>query len=300
MTEIVRTIDDFRAKRAELDGTVGYVPTMGALHEGHFELLREANRRAEQLVVSIFVNPTQFGPDSDFEEYPRELERDREKCAEFGCELIFAPTEEEMYDDEHATTVSVSGLTDVLCGPYRPGHFAGVTTVVAKLFNIVEPDVAVFGEKDYQQLAIIRKMVEDLNLPIEIVGAPTVRESDGLAVSSRNRYLDDRDRRDARALSDALRLARETYRDGERDGERLVEIARERLLESVEASGIDYVECVHPTTLERYCGEDAAIGDDGAVLAMAVHVGDARLIDNLRLDEELPEELDHARVNGER
>lgn len=291
MTEIARTIEAFRAKRSELDGTVGFVPTMGALHEGHFALLREANRRADHLVVSIFVNPTQFGPDSDFEEYPRELERDREKCAEYGCELIFAPTEDEMYADDHATTVSVSGWTDVLCGPHRPGHFEGVTTVVTKLLHVVEPDLAVFGEKDYQQLAIIRKMVEDLNLPVEIVGAPTVRESDGLAVSSRNRYLDDRERRDAGSLSDALRIAWEAFQEGERDGERLVERARERLLQSVEPSAIDYVECVHPTSLERYRGEDATIGEDGAVMAMAVHVGEARLIDNLRLDGELPEEL---------
>lgn len=291
MTEIIRTPEDFRDVRRELDGTVGYVPTMGALHEGHFELLRRADRRADHLVVSIFVNPTQFGPDSDYDEYPRELEEDREKCRTFGCELIFAPTEQEMYTDGHATTVSVDDLTEVLCGPHRPGHFEGVTTVVTKLLNIVEPDIAVFGEKDYQQLAMIRRMVEDLNLPVEIVGVPTVREPDGLAVSSRNRYLDARERRDARSLSDALRIGWEAYRDGERDGRALVEHARDRLLESVEESAIDYVECVHPETLERFSGEDATIGEAGAVLAMAVHVGEARLIDNLRLDGELPEEL---------
>lgn len=291
MTEIVRSIDACREARSELEGTVGFVPTMGALHEGHFELLRQANRRADHLVVSIFVNPTQFGPDSDYDEYPRELERDRKKCEEFGCELIFAPTEDEMYADGHATTVSVEDLTGVLCGPHRPGHFDGVTTVVAKLLNIVEPDAAVFGKKDYQQLAIIRRMVEDLNLPVEIVGAPTVRESDGLAVSSRNRYLDDQERRDARSLSDALRIAWEAYREGERDAERLVDLARERLLEAVESPAIDYVECVHPESLEPYSGEESTIGEEGAVMAMAVHVGDARLIDNLRLDGELPEEL---------
>ena len=193
MTEIKRRIDGFREERHRLEGTVGFVPTMGALHEGHISLMREANERADHLVVSVFVNPTQFGPDSDYEEYPRELERDREACEELGCELIFAPTPEVMYPegDEQATEVKVSGLTDVMCGPQRPGHFDGVTTVVAKLLNIVEPDVAVFGEKDYQQLAIIRRMVADLNFPVEIVGGKTVRESDGLAVSSRNRDLDE-------------------------------------------------------------------------------------------------------------
>jgi len=291
MAEVERTVEGFRRARAELDGTVGFVPTMGALHEGHFALLREANRRADRLVASIFVNPTQFGPDADYEEYPRELQRDREKCEERGCELIFAPSRDEMYDDNHATTVSVEGYTDVLCGPHRPGHFAGVATVVTKLLNIVEPDIAVFGEKDYQQLAIIRRLVEDLNLPVDVVGAPTVREPDGLAVSSRNRYLDARQRRDAASLSDALRVAWEAYCEGERDAETLVVRARERLLESVDSEAIDYVECVHPETLDRYRGEDSAIGADGAVMAMAVHVGEARLIDNLRLDGELPEEL---------
>ena len=291
MVEVRREIAAFREAREQLDGTVGFVPTMGALHEGHLSLMREAKERADHLVVSIFVNPTQFGPDSDYDEYPRELERDREKCAEVGCELIFAPTPEVMYADDHATTVSVEGLVDVMCGPHRPGHFDGVTTVVTKLLNVVEPDVAVFGEKDYQQLAILRRMVRDLNIPVEIVGGATVRESDGLAVSSRNRYLDEQERRDARALSEGLAKAWRAFREGMRDGEALVEVATERLLESVDREAIDYVECVHPVSLERYEGEDAEIGDAGAVMAMAVEVGEARLIDNLRLDGELPGEL---------
>lgn len=291
MVQVERTIEDFRQAREQLDGTVAFVPTMGALHEGHFSLMRSANEHAEHLVVSIFVNPTQFGPDSDFEDYPRELERDREKCERFDCDLIFAPTPDLMYADDHSTTVQVGGLTDVMCGPHRPGHFEGVATVVTKLLNIVQPDVAVFGEKDYQQLAILRRMVRDLNLPVEIIGAPTARESDGLAVSSRNRYLDDQERRDARSLSRALARAWNAYDQGERDGERLVEIARDRLLEAVEAEAIDYVECVHPETLDRYTGDNRQIGSEGAVMAMAVHVGEARLIDNLRLDGELPDEL---------
>ncbi len=291
MVQVEREIESIRRARAELEGTVGFVPTMGALHEGHLSLMRRANERADHLIVSIFVNPTQFGPDADYEEYPRELQHDREKCDELGCDLIFAPSSEVMYADDHSTTVRVSGLTDVMCGPHRSGHFEGVTTIVTKLFNVLEPDLAVFGEKDYQQLAILRRMVRDLNMPVEIVGAPIVRESDGLAVSSRNRYLDDDERRRARSLSDGLAQAWRAYRAGVRDGERLVEAATERLLESVDREAIDYVECVHPATLERYRGAGREIGDAGAVLAMAVHVGDARLIDNLRLDGELPEEL---------
>ncbi len=291
MVQVERTIESFRRAREQLEGTVAFVPTMGALHEGHFSLMRCANEHADHLVVSIFVNPTQFGPDSDYEEYPRELERDREKCEKFGGELIFAPTPDLMYAEDHSTTVQVDDLTDVMCGPHRPGHFEGVATVVTKLLNIVQPDVAVFGEKDYQQLAILRRMVRDLNIPVEIIGAPTARESDGLAVSSRNRYLDDQERRDARSLSEALARAWTAYNEGERDGQRLVDTARERLLEAVEPEAIDYVECVHPETLERYTGDNRQIGDDGAVMAMAVHVGEAGLIDNLRLDGELPEEL---------
>jgi pantoate--beta-alanine ligase len=291
MVQIERTIEDFRQARANLDGTVAFVPTMGALHEGHFSLMRCANEHADHLVVSIFVNPTQFGPDSDYEEYPRELERDREKCGGFDCKLIFAPPPNLMYAEDHSTTVQVEDLTDVMCGPHRPGHFEGVATIVTKLLNIVQPDVAVFGEKDYQQLAILQRMVRDLNIPVEIIGAPTARESDGLAVSSRNRYLDDQERRDARSLSEALARAWDAYRDGERDGDRLVDIARERLLEAVGRKSIDYVECVHPETLQRYTGDNREIAGDGAVMAMAVHVGEARLIDNLRLDGELPAEL---------
>ncbi|MFB6374314.1 MAG: pantoate--beta-alanine ligase, partial [Bradymonadaceae bacterium] len=227
--EVNRDIESFREARRALEGTVGFVPTLGSLHEGHFALMRAARERADHLVVSIFVNPTQFEPGSDYEAYPRELERDREKCRSRGCSLIFAPTEDEMYADNHATTVSVDGLTDVLCGPQRPGHFEGVTTIVTKLLNVVEPDVAAFGEKDYQQLAIVRRMVRDLNLPVEIVGVPTVREADGLAVSSRNDYLEGRQRRDAVSLSRALAAAWRSFREGTRDGEALVEHAREHL-----------------------------------------------------------------------
>jgi pantoate--beta-alanine ligase len=292
--DVHREIESFREARRDLEGTVGFVPTLGAIHEGHVALMDEVRRRVDHLVVSIFVNPTQFEPGSDYEAYPRELERDCEKCDARGCSIVFAPTEDEMYHDDHATTVSVTGLTDVLCGPQRPGHFEGVTTIVAKLFNIVEPDVAAFGEKDYQQLAIIRRMVRDLNLPVEIVGVPTVREADGLAVSSRNDYLEGQQRRDAVSLSRALARAWHDFQEGVRDGDELVERARAHLLEyaSVDEASIDYVECVHPETLRPYEGAQRSIGDEGVVMAMAVQIGEARLIDNLRLDGPLPDELE--------
>lgn len=290
--KIIDSIDVFRQARQELDGTVGFVPTMGYLHEGHLELMRQSNQRADHLVVSIFVNPTQFGPGEDLDAYPRDPEGDQRKCQELGCELLFMPTPEMMYAGDHATTVEVSGLDRVLCGPGRPGHFRGVTTVVTKLFNIVQPDVAVFGQKDYQQLAILRRMVRDLNFPVDIVGVPTVREEDGLAISSRNKYLDGQQREDARCLSQALRRVWKAYQDGERDANRLVDLAEARLLETVEPDAIDYVECVHPLTLERWTDRDSPIAEDaGAVVAMAVHVGRARLIDNLRLDRPLPDTL---------
>lgn len=292
MVDIARTVDEFREARTKLAGTVAFVPTMGALHEGHLSLMREANRRADHLVVSIFVNPTQFEPGSDFDEYPRELERDRSKCEEHDCDLIFAPTTDEMYADQHSTTVAVEGLTDVMCGPHRPGHFEGVTTIVTKLFNVVDPDVAVFGRKDFQQLAILRRMVRDLNMDVDIVGAPTVREADGLAVSSRNRYLSKEERRRARAVPESLARAWRAYREGTENPDELVREVRERLLEDVEASAIDYVECVHPETLERLDGEQARVEPEvGAVVATAAHVGEARLIDHVHLEEPLPDEL---------
>jgi pantoate--beta-alanine ligase len=289
--KICRTIEEFRRARSQLDGTVGFVATMGALHEGHLSLMRNARERAEHLCVSIFVNPTQFEPGSDYESYPRELESDAEKCRDLGCELIFAPNPDEMYPDGHSTTVHVEGMDDVLCGPQRPGHFDGVATIVTKLLNIVQPDVAVFGRKDYQQLAILRRMVRDLDLPVEIVGAPTVREDDGLAVSSRNRYLNDDERARATCLAEALAEAWQRWNDGERDADALVRAARDVVLNAVDPEAIDYVQAVHPDSLERLDDRPDSTVEDGVVVAMAVHVGEARLIDNLRLDGPLPEEL---------
>jgi pantoate--beta-alanine ligase len=290
--KIIESVDEFRRARRELEGTVGFVPTMGFLHEGHLELMRQAKTRADHLVVSIFVNPTQFGPGEDLDAYPRDPEGDQQKCAEAGCELLFMPTPEIMYADDHATTVSVSGLDEALCGRRRPGHFEGVCTVVSKFFNIVTPDVAIFGQKDYQQLAILRRMVRDLNFPVEMIGVETVREDDGLAISSRNKYLEGQLREDARCLSRGLRDAWQAYQGGERDGQRLVEVAKAQVVEAVGADAIDYVECVHPITLDRYEDQRRVIDDrEGAVLAMAVQVGQARLIDNLRLDRPLPDAL---------
>ncbi len=281
------TITELRAARAALTGTVAFVPTMGFLHQGHLSLMRRALELCDHLVVSVFVNPTQFGPGEDLDNYPRDLAGDAEKCRLLGCDLFFTPTSDHVYGDDHSTKVIVDGLDQTLCGPSRPGHFDGVTTVVAKLFNIVEPDVAIFGEKDYQQLAILRRMVRDLNFDVDVKGAPIVREPDGLAMSSRNRYLSDDERRSARCLSRALVAA---YRAHRRDRSlsvgHLLDIATGRI-EQEEGAHIDYVECVHPETLSALA-EDEPIGDDGAVLATAVTIGPARLIDNLRLDKPLP------------
>ncbi|QDG52667.1 pantoate--beta-alanine ligase [Persicimonas caeni] len=290
--KVIDSIDELRRARRALEGSVAFVPTMGYLHEGHLELMREANRRADHLVVSIFVNPTQFAPGEDLDAYPRDPQGDQNKCAELGTELLFMPTPDNMYAGDHATTVEVAGLDEVLCGQSRPTHFQGVCTVVSKLFNIVAPDVAIFGEKDYQQLAILRRMTRDLNFPIEIVGVPTVREEDGLAISSRNKYLDGQQRQDARCLSQALAMAWRAYERGERDAEKLVGVAKARLRETVQLDAIDYVECVDPDSLERLNGDKRYIDEQrGAVLAMAVQVGHARLIDNLRLDRPLPDAL---------
>lgn len=289
---IVDTIQDFREARADLEGMVAFVPTMGFLHEGHLSLMREANKLADHLVVSIYVNPTQFAPGEDLEDYPRDPEGDAGKCEELGASILFTPSDQLMYAGDHSTTVRVDELDNVLCGPSRPTHFPGVTTIVAKLFNIVDPDVAVFGEKDYQQLAIIRRMVRDLNFDIDVVGSPTVREEDGVAMSSRNKYLSPEEREQARCLSQGLSAAWSAYHDGEHDGEALVDLVRARLEEDVDPGQVDYVECVHPTTLERYTGANSTIdGEEGAVVAVAVQMGQARLIDNLPLDRPLPKSL---------
>jgi len=283
--EIVSSLDALRSARRALQGTVALVPTMGYLHEGHLALMREARKRCDHLIVSIFVNPTQFAPGEDLDRYPRDPEGDAEKCRQLGCDILLMPTPELMYSDDHSTRVEVSGLDQTLCGPRRPDHFVGVTTIVAKFFNLVQPDVAVFGEKDFQQLAIIKKMVRDLNFPIDIVGVPTVREPDGLALSSRNRYLSDEERAQATAISTALVTAHRTWQQGERRAQALLDSAH-KVLDGAVGLRPDYVQLVHPDTLQAYAPDDE-LKNQPAHLAIAAHLGHTRLIDNLRLDRPL-------------
>ena len=282
--EIVRTIGDARRaiRRREGARTV-LVPTMGALHAGHRALIEEGRELAGEdgvLVVSVFVNPTQFGVGEDFAIYPRTLERDSTLCEEAGADLVFAPEVATMYAPDASIHVTESLLSRHLCGESRPGHFSGVCTVVAKLFNIVRPDIAVFGKKDRQQLAIIRRMVRDLDFPIEIVGIETVREEDGLAVSSRNRYLDPDQRAEAPRLHHGLALARTAFFEGEQDADTLAAIVADTLA-PCRFARIDYIEVVDAATLQPVTRIGSA-----AVLAAAVFFGDTRLIDNIDLDPE--------------
>ena len=273
-----RTVDGVRSVLDRLGerGTVGFVPTMGALHEGHLSLIDGAVERADAVAVSVFVNPTQFGPDEDFEEYPRDLEGDLEAAGDRGADLLFAPPPDEMYPREQTIWVEPGPLADRLCGAHRPGHFRGVLTVVLKLLHVIEPDLAVFGRKDFQQAVLIGRMVEELNLDVEIDTAPIVREEDGLALSSRNQYLSGDEREAARSLSRALRRVRELFAGGERDPDRLRSEAG-RLLRRAGAEP-EYVAVVDPRGLEpvEQAGPDA-------VCAIAAHVGETRLIDNAPL-----------------
>lgn len=269
-----------RARRAGL--RVGFVPTMGALHEGHARLIERCRAEAGFVAVSIFVNPTQFGPAEDLSRYPRTLEDDLRKCAGVGADLVFTPTEEVVYPrGRSATFVEVPGLSDVLEGASRPGHFRGVTTVVLALFEIVRPDFAVFGRKDYQQQLLIRRMVEDLHVPVEVLTEPTVREPDGLAMSSRNRYLRAEEREAATVLSRALRLAREAVAAGERDANRVRQIL-DRTISLERLASLDYAEVVDADTLEPLRTIDPA---RPAVALVAARVGSTRLIDNTCLTE---------------
>lgn len=278
--EIVRSVRDMERRSAQLrsEGVViGLVPTMGALHEGHLSLIRTAAELAETVVVSVFVNPTQFGPSEDFESYPRDLDRDVALAGEAGAEIVFAPSAEEMYPAHFGTVVHVQRITRKMCGAFRPGHFDGVCTVVAKLLNVVRPTIAVFGQKDGQQVSVIERMVEDLNMGVGIVRAPTIREPDGLAMSSRNAYLSLEERRDAVVLSESLELARERYAAGERDAARVLEEMR-ALVDSKATADVQYIVAVDASTLE-----DVPELGPGTMIAMAVHVGATRLIDNIVL-----------------
>lgn len=273
---IARTIAEMRQARAALRGGVGLVPTMGYLHEGHLSLVRRAKAENDSVVASIFVNPAQFGPREDYERYPRDEERDLSLLKAEGVDVVFIPTAQEMYPPGFAAWVEVEGpLTERLEGAARPGHFRGVATVVAKLFNIVQPQRAYFGEKDAQQLRVIEKMVADLNLPLEVVACPTVREADGLAMSSRNVYLSAEERRAARAIPQALALAeRLIVQEGVRDAE----LVREKLRACIAQDGraeIDYVSVADAETLA-----ELSVIERPALVLLAVRVGSVRLIDN--------------------
>jgi len=276
--EIATDLDKFRALRASLHGTVGLVPTMGYLHEGHLSLIRRAKAECAHVVVSIFVNPTQFGPNEDLSKYPHDLERDLRLIEPLGVDLVWTPTAEGMYPNGFQTWVQVEALTAPLEGAVRPAHFRGVTTVVAKLFNAVRPHKAYFGQKDAQQAAVIRQMTRDLSYPIEIVVCPIVREPDGLAMSSRNKYLEGEDRQAALVLSRALNAAKELYDAGERDGEKL----RGKMKEIIAAEPrvqMQYVSCADYDTLAEL---ETVTGK--TLLSMAVMIGKTRLIDNFVLE----------------
>ncbi len=261
--------------------TIGFVPTMGALHEGHLSLVRCSTDENDVTVVSIFVNPTQFGPNEDYERYPRDPEGDLAKCERAGVDIVFMPTVEEMYPEGYVTYVEVTGhLTQTLCGAFRPGHFRGVTTVVTKLFEAVKPHRAYFGKKDYQQWRVIQRMVRDLNMPVEIIGCPIVREPDGLAMSSRNRYLSEEERRSALALYRGLLMARERILNGERDTSRIIREVFEFIESHPHVRKIDYVAVVDPETLQPVGRLESG---QQVLVAVAVHVGPARLIDNMEI-----------------
>lgn len=256
---------------------IALVPTMGFLHQGHLSLMREGRRRGDLLVVSIFVNPTQFGAGEDYESYPRDMERDQDVARQAGVDIIFAPTAREMYPAHYQTYVSVEEVTRHLCGASRPTHFRGVATVVCKLFTVVKPHTAIFGEKDFQQLVVIRRMVTDLNLEVEIVGMPTYREPDGLAMSSRNSYLTPPERTAALCISRALKEAAARFGQGERRAEVIVQAARDSI-DAEPLAGIDYLTLCDTEELK-----DMEQIDREAVLAVAVKIGRARLIDNVVL-----------------
>jgi pantoate--beta-alanine ligase len=278
---IVSTIRDVRecVKAWRTEGlTVGFVPTMGFLHEGHQSLIERAAGENDRVVVSIFINPLQFGKNEDFKTYPKNMERDSAICAQAGADLIFHPEKGEMYEEGFCTYVDMAGLTDTLCGKSRPGHFRGVCTVVMKLFNVVKPDRAYFGQKDAQQLAVVRRMARDMNMDLEIVACETVRERDGLAKSSRNIYLDRTERAAAAILPEALRFAEEMIRAGIRNPAEVEKAIREEVA-SESLARLDYAEVVDPETLAPVDTIDAP-----ALVAAAVYVGNTRLIDNFIYD----------------
>lgn len=278
MTQVIESILEMqKTARGYLRAgeTVGLVPTMGALHEGHISLVKAARAENDRVVASVFVNPIQFGPNEDYSRYPRTFENDLRMLSEAGCDILFFPHVDEMYPEGFETQVSLSKLPNHLCGLSRPGHFDGVTTVVSKFFNIVRPDRAYFGEKDFQQVRVLERMNRDLNFGIEIRTMPIYRETDGLAMSSRNRYLSAEDRKRALALSKALSAAEELIKKGERKGEAISEAMRKVILSEIPEARIDYAVAVDPETLDTLSTITTK-----AQLMLAVWVGQTRLIDN--------------------
>lgn len=275
--KIVKTIQEVRntVKEWKSQGlSVGFVPTMGYLHEGHESLINEAVKNNDRVVVSIFVNPIQFGPTEDLDKYPRDLERDSKLCERAGANLIFHPEKEEMYFEDFCSYVDINGLSKELCGKSRPIHFRGVCTVVTKLFNIVNPDRAYFGEKDAQQLAIIRRFVRDLNIDVEIIGCPIIREEDGLAKSSRNTYLSKEERQAALILSQSLNMAKDAINSGERDSKAVIDLISKNI-EKEPLAKIDYVQVVDSLSIEPVDKIEKSV-----LVAIAVYIGKTRLIDN--------------------
>lgn len=274
---LARTVNEVKAQVREWKSqglSVGLVPTMGYLHEGHQSLIKRAVAENDKVVVSVFVNPIQFAPNEDLETYPRDLEADCALCESTGAAMVFHPEPEEMYGDDFTTFVDMTGVTKELCGKSRPTHFRGVCTVVNKLFNIAMPDRAYFGQKDAQQLAVIRRMVRNLNMNLEVVGCPIIRESDGLAKSSRNTYLSPEERNAALVLSKAIFMGERMIKDGEHDGEKVLSAMRE-LIESEPLARIDYVEMVKWDSIEIHHTVDGPV-----LVAIAVYIGKTRLIDN--------------------
>lgn len=268
-----------RAEELRLSGKkIGLFPTLGFLHDGHLELIRQGRKRADVFVMSLFVNPTQFGPGEDFDKYPRDTEGDIKKAKGEGVDIVFLPPPEQMYPDGFQTGVKVDRITGFLCGKSRPGHFEGVTTVVAKLFNIIKPHFALFGQKDFQQLVVIKRMVKDLNMDVEIVEVPTVREPDGLAMSSRNKYLNTEERKSALCIKKSMDMALKMAGEGELSSEKIIASIRD-LITSFPFTSIDYINICDPETLE-----DINFLRDKSLLALAVKVGSTRLIDNCLID----------------
>ena len=279
--KVAKTIESVRnlVKAARSKGKkIGFVPTMGALHIGHISLIEAAAKKCDFVVVSIFVNPTQFGPGEDFEKYPRPLKADLEICRKAGIDVVFAPGPQQMYPGENLTWVNVEKLTERLCGQFRPGHFSGVTTVCAKLFNIVAPDIAFFGQKDAQQAIVIKRMVADFNMPLKIVVCPTVRQADGLAVSSRNQYLTESQKKNAPLIYKSLQKCQKLIADGVADSKTIINQMR-KILQQAPSIKIEYISIVDADTLQELKKITGKV-----LTAVAVKIGSTRLIDNILVD----------------